>query len=63
MRKSLIKITIGIFMLLLANDIMAQFSFSTEFRPRAEYHHGYKTLPVTDADAAFFISQRTASHI
>ncbi|MCP4551972.1 MAG: hypothetical protein GY834_08050 [Bacteroidetes bacterium] len=59
MKENLVKITIGIFMILLANDITAQFNFSGEFRPRAEYRHGYKTLSVTDADAAFFISQRT----
>lgn len=63
MKINLIKITIGIFMLLLANDMLAQFSFSAEFRPRAEYRHGYKTLPATDANAAFFISQRTRLNV
>lgn len=63
MKKNLIKITIGIFMLFIANDLLAQFSFSAEFRPRAEYRHGYKTLPATDANAAFFISQRTRLNV
>lgn len=63
MKKNLIKIAIGIFMLFIANDLLAQFSFSAEFRPRAEYRHGYKTLPATDANAAFFISQRTRLNV
>lgn len=37
----------------------AQFTISGEFRPRAEYRHGFKTLPEPDQDPAFFIDQRT----
>jgi hypothetical protein len=37
----------------------SQFEFSGEFRPRAEYSHGYGTLADTDQKASFFISQRT----
>ena len=40
-------------------QLKAQFTLSGEYRPRAEYRHGFKTLPVTDQDAAFFIDQRT----
>jgi hypothetical protein len=37
----------------------AQFILSGEMRPRTEYRHGFQTLMPPDADAAFFISQRT----
>ncbi len=37
----------------------AQFIFSGEFRPRAEYRHGYKTLLEKETHPAFFIDQRT----
>jgi len=37
----------------------AQFTLSGEFRPRAEFSHGYKTLAAEDQHASFFISQRT----
>lgn len=37
----------------------AQFVLSGEFRPRAEYRHGYKTLAAEDQDPAFFVDQRT----
>lgn len=40
-------------------ETFAQFELSAQLRPRAEYRHGYKTLPVENADPAFFISQRT----
>lgn len=39
--------------------LKAQFSLSGEFRPRAEYRHGFKTLSQNDQDAAFQISQRS----
>lgn len=37
----------------------AQFSLSGEFRPRAEYRHGFKQMFSEDDTAAFQISQRT----
>ncbi len=40
-------------------EIEAQFSLGAEFRPRAEYRHGYQTLMSPEDMAAFFISQRT----
>lgn len=40
-------------------SVNAQFTLSGEYRPRAEYRHGYKDIPATDQDAAFFIDQRT----
>jgi len=40
-------------------QLQAQFTLSGEYRPRAEYRHGFKTLPAVDQDAAFFIDQRT----
>jgi hypothetical protein len=46
-------------MLLSATPLLAQFSLTGELRPRAEYRHGFATLPSPDQDAAFFISQRT----
>ncbi|MDN5202304.1 alginate export family protein [Fulvivirgaceae bacterium BMA10] len=43
----------------LALSSYAQFTISGEFRPRAEYRHGYRALADEDQDAAFFIDQRT----
>ena len=40
-------------------SLKAQFTLSGEIRPRSEYRHGYKTVPDTDAEAAFFTDQRT----
>lgn len=37
----------------------AQLNLSAEIRPRAEYRHGYKTLPDTNSQNAMFIDQRT----
>lgn len=37
----------------------AQLSLQGELRTRAEYRHGFAALPAPDADAAFFISQRS----
>jgi len=36
----------------------SQFTISGEFRPRAEYRNGYKTLFTNFDDNAFFIDQR-----
>ncbi len=47
------------YFLFLGNEkAFSQFTFSGEYRPRAEYRHGYKTLAYPDQDPAFFISQR-----
>jgi len=37
----------------------AQFTLDAEFRPRAEFSHGYRTLAAEDQHPSFFISQRT----
>ncbi len=37
----------------------AQFTLTGEVRPRAEYRQGFKSLLPEDADAAFFIEQRS----
>ena len=39
--------------------LVAQFSMSGEFRPRAELSHGYKALAAEDQDASLITSQRT----
>ncbi|NIJ44977.1 hypothetical protein FHR24_001416 [Wenyingzhuangia heitensis] len=36
---------------------------SLEYRPRAEYRKGYRSLPEQDSDAAFFISHRARINI
>ncbi len=41
------------------STLLAQFSISGELRPRAEYRHGFSSLSEKDAQAAFFISQRS----
>ncbi|RIJ45604.1 hypothetical protein D1614_22195 [Maribellus luteus] len=42
-----------------AQQSMAQFSLSGEFRPRTELSHGYKTLAFEDQDASTITTQRT----
>ena len=37
----------------------AQLSVSGEYRPRAEYRHGFQTLAAEDQEEAFFVDQRT----
>lgn len=37
----------------------AQFKLCGEFRPRAEYSHGYKTPALDNQKASLFVSQRT----
>ncbi|MBK9291213.1 MAG: hypothetical protein IPM52_06275 [Bacteroidetes bacterium] len=39
--------------------MLAQTTISGEFRPRAEYRHGFKTLMADTAKAAFQVSQRS----
>lgn len=48
-----------LFCLVLSRQAMAQFTLSAEIRPRAEYRDGFKTLLPEDADAAFFVEQRS----
>lgn len=40
-------------------SIRAQFTINTEYRPRGEVRHGYKSMFSEDDNAAYFISQRT----
>lgn len=44
---------------LFSSKAFSQFTISGEFRPRAEYRNGYKTLFTDFDDNAFFIDQRT----
>ena len=53
------KIQFVIGLCLLATTGFGQFEINAELRPRAEMRHGYKILPVEDADASTFVSQRT----
>jgi hypothetical protein len=47
-------------MLLLASTISrAQFTLSADVRPRAEFRNGFKRPLASEADAAFFVEQRT----
>jgi len=48
-----------ILMIFTFSQLFAQFQLSGEFRPRAEYRHGFKNLVTDDDKAAFQISQRT----
>ena len=57
--KTLYKIQIILILSLFSLNSFGQFTLSGEIRPRAEFRHGYKTLIPDNADAAFFISQRT----
>ncbi len=42
-----------------APAVRAQFTLSGEFRPRAEYSHGYNRLPEPGQKGSLFVSQRT----
>jgi hypothetical protein len=46
-------------MLFISYPLTAQFTLSGEYRPRAEYRHGFKTLATIDQRSAFFIDQRS----
>jgi hypothetical protein len=61
MKKNLVMLRSAIVLLIMvfSADAFAQFEMSAQLRPRAEYRHGYKTLPTPDDNPAFFISQRT----
>jgi hypothetical protein len=56
---SLLRLAILVLILISGSELYAQIKISAQLRPRAEYRHGYKTLPVKDINPAFFISQRT----
>ena len=45
--------------LVAAPAVRAQFTLSGEFRPRAEYSHGYNRLPEPGQKGSLFVSQRT----
>ena len=45
--------------MLIAHISYGQFTLSGEIRPRAEYRHGYRSLPIADTSAAVFVSQRS----
>lgn len=45
--------------ILIPGEADAQFSLRADLRARSEYRHGYIALPVPDAEAAFFVSQRS----
>ncbi|MDR8394145.1 alginate export family protein [Aliifodinibius sp. S!AR15-10] len=54
--------TLSILLLLacfLTDYAFAQFTLSGELRPRTELRHGYKTLPSSGSNAAFFTEQRS----
>ncbi|MDH5475174.1 MAG: alginate export family protein [Cyclobacteriaceae bacterium] len=40
-------------------QLQAQFTFSGEYRPRAEYRHGFANIPDTKQKPAFFTDQRS----
>ena len=46
-------------LLLTGSITYAQLTLSAEIRPRSELRHGFKTLFPQDADAAFFVGQRS----
>lgn len=49
-------------LLAIAPVMKAQFTLNGEYRPRAEYRHGFKTMVSENDKAAFQISQRTRLH-
>lgn len=54
---------LSVALLLVGTLASAQFSLTGEFRPRAEYRHGFKKMSGPDAEAAFQISQRTRLNV
>lgn len=58
-KRSLMGVLCGIALLASATTVSAQFTLKSELRSRLEYRHGYGALPVPNADAALFISQRS----
>ncbi len=59
MKKQLIITFLILFPLFITNTLKAQFTLSGEYRPRAEYRHGYKTIAEEDQRTAFFLDQRS----
>ena len=58
--KSILKFVASVVLLLGATyNSFAQFTLSGEYRPRAEYRHGFQALPNENQPDAFFIDQRT----
>lgn len=58
--KNLFRLTfIAVLILGMSVDMIAQFTFSGEYRPRTEYRHGFKALAGADQEPAFFTDQRT----
>lgn len=57
--KTIKSISLLIAVLGLAINSYGQFTLSGEFRPRAEYGHGYKSLADSSQRAGFFVSQRS----
>mgnify|MGYP006100891657 CR=1 FL=1 len=57
--KCLKKITLTTYAFVLASSAFGQLTFSGEYRPRAEYRHGYKSIADTNQKSAFSIDQRT----
>lgn len=45
------------------NTQNSEFNMSLEYRPRAEYRQGYRSLPEQDSDASFFISHRARINV
>jgi|GEM_PF-251040 len=58
--KNLIKLLLlSAFIILSVSDSIAQLTFKSEFRSRAEARYGYRSIPDTSKDPAFFVTQRT----
>lgn len=63
MKKILQISTLGLFILMLTNDLFAQFTLTGELRPRTEFRNGFKKLREKGTDPAFFIEQRSRLYI
>lgn len=58
--KKIVLLALGINLIIALPESFAQFSIDGTIRPRAEFRNGFKKLqPETDAQAAFFIEQRS----
>src|SRR5690606_13774593 len=58
-KKFCLPLLLLLFCVVARHHVMAQFTLSAEIRPRVEYRNGFKTVLPKDADAAFFVEQRT----
>ncbi len=63
MKKIAKKITLVGAMSLATVPLFAQLTFDGEYRPRAEYRHGFKSVADTNQSSAFHISQRTRLNV